>query len=216
MRADQDFNYKVAFADGLKLLQAKKLREAEERFRFLAARFPRADGGYRGLTRVQLELGDRAAALATLRDGAAYLARAGDRALAIELLKDAVSLDPLDLISHRRLAAALANAGDVAGAAGEHVRFSEAEVAAGSRDRARLEALYALETLGDVPELEALKSKFDLVARPQQVAEPASAPPAEPGPAGPAVAVPAAPAARAAAPPGPVAPHAVPQIAEAR
>ena len=92
MRADQDFNYKVAFADGLKLLQAKKLREAEERFRFLAARFPRADGGYRGLTRVQLELGDRAAALATLRDGAAYLARAGDRALAIELLKDAVSL----------------------------------------------------------------------------------------------------------------------------
>ena len=37
-----DFNYKVALASGLKSLQAGRLRQAEEQFRYLLTRDPRA------------------------------------------------------------------------------------------------------------------------------------------------------------------------------
>ncbi|MEK6619629.1 MAG: hypothetical protein AABZ26_01500, partial [Chloroflexota bacterium] len=107
MKAVQDFNYKVALASGLRSLQAGRLRQAEEQFRYLVSKFPRADGGYRGLAKVFVELGDRPAAVGTLRDGAAALAKAGERPAAIDLLREAVTLDPLDLAAHRRLAAAL-------------------------------------------------------------------------------------------------------------
>ncbi len=176
MKSVADFNYKVALASGLKHLQRGKLRQAEEQFRYLVAKFPRADGGYRGLARVQVELGDRPAALGVLRDGAAALARAGERPAAIELLREAVGLDPLDLAAHRRLAAALALAGDVAGAAAEYDRFALAELAAGDPERARLEATYALDTLGAVPALRALATSLGIEV--PAASRPAPAPPA--------------------------------------
>jgi thioredoxin-like negative regulator of GroEL len=161
----QDFNYKVALASGLKHLQSGKLRQAEEQFRYLVSKFPRADGGYRGLARVFIELGDRAAALGTLREGAAALARGGERAGAIELLREAVTLDPLDLAAHRRLAAAFSLAGDANAAAQEYVRFTQVELAAGDPERARLEASYAIETLGEIPALHDVARSVGLTLR---------------------------------------------------
>jgi tetratricopeptide (TPR) repeat protein len=158
----QDFNYKVALASGLKQLQAGRLRQAEEQFRYLVSKFPKADGGYRGLARVQVELGDRAAALATLREGAAVLSKTGERAIAIALLREAVMLDPLDLSAHRRLAAGLALAGDISGAASEYVRFTQLELTAGDPDRAKLEAMYALETFGEIPALHEMARSLGL------------------------------------------------------
>jgi len=165
MKAVQDLNYKVALAQGLKRLQATKLRQAEGQFRYLVSKFPQADGGYRGLARVQIELGDRSAALTTLRDGAAALSRANERALAIDLLREATALDPLDLSLHRGLSAALALAGDVGAAAQEYVRFSNAELAAGDPEGAKLEASYALETLGEIPALHELAAAVGLQLR---------------------------------------------------
>jgi thioredoxin-like negative regulator of GroEL len=181
MAAVHDFNYKVALASGLKHLQGGKLRQAEEQFRYLVSKFPKADGGYRGLARVQVELGDKAAALATLRDGAAVLSRQGDRPTAIDLLREATTLDPHDLAGHRRLAAALALAGDVSAAAQEYVRFAKAEMETGDPARARLEATYALETLGELPPLRELARTLDLplrTVRRELRAEPAVAEPA--------------------------------------
>jgi len=165
MTAVSDFNYKVALAEGLRHLQKGKLRQAEQQFRYLVQRFPAADGGYRGLARVQVETNDKAGALATLRDGAAVLARTGERLTAIELLREGAALDPLDLAVHRRLASAMALTGDSAGAANEYVRFVRAEMEAGDPARARLEASYALETLGDLPALRDLASALDLQPR---------------------------------------------------
>jgi DNA-binding SARP family transcriptional activator len=187
MKAVQDFNYKVDLAEGLKHLKAGKLRLAEDRFRRLITRTPTADGGYRGLARVQVELGDRAAALATLREGAAALSRAGERAIAIDMLREATTLDPLDLSAHRRLAAALALAGDVGASAAEYDRFANAEIAAGDPDRAKLEASYALETLGEIPALHELARTVGLQLRtaprrlaPEPVSQPAAVVEAEP------------------------------------
>ncbi|MGH2450904.1 MAG: tetratricopeptide repeat protein, partial [Candidatus Limnocylindria bacterium] len=101
MGAASDFNYKVALASGLRSLQSGKLRQAEEQFRYLIQKFPHVDGGYRGLAKVLMDLGDRAAALATLREGAGALAKAGERGAAIDLLREAIGLDPLDLAVHR-------------------------------------------------------------------------------------------------------------------
>ncbi len=156
MKAVQDFNYKVALASGLKHLRAGKHRQAEEQFRYLVAKFPTADGGYRGLARVQLETGHTPEAVSTLREGAVALSKVNERTIAIDLLREATTLDPLDLSAHRRLAAALALAGDVSAAAQEYVRFSNAQLAAGDADRARSEAAYALETFGEIPALHGL------------------------------------------------------------
>ncbi|MDE3101974.1 MAG: hypothetical protein KGJ98_07010 [Chloroflexota bacterium] len=156
MKAVQDFNYKVALASGLKNLQAGKLRQAEEQFRYLVTKFPTADGGYRGLARVQIENGDKGAAIATLREGAAALARSNERGIAIELLREATALDPLDLAAHRRLAAALALSGDAGAAAQEYERFADRAMEAGDADRAHGETRYAIETLGEIPALHAL------------------------------------------------------------
>lgn len=165
MKSVQDFNYKVALASGLKHLQGKRLRQAEEQFRYLTAKFPRADGGYRGLARVYVELGDKAAALGTLREGAAALTKGGDRGNAIELLKEAVALDPLDLAAHRRLAAAFSLAGDPTAASNEYMRFIQLELSSGDPERAKLEAMYALETLGEIPALHAVAQSVGLPLR---------------------------------------------------
>ncbi len=165
MKAVQDFNYKVALASGLKNLQAGKLRQAEEQFRYLVSKFPTADGGYRGLARVQMEKGEKPAAVATLRDGAAALARSNERGIAIELLREATTLDPLDLAAHRRLGAALALTGDVGAAAQEYVRSANAYLAVGDAERARGEAAYATETLGEIPALHGLARELGVTLR---------------------------------------------------
>ena len=148
-----DFNYKVALASGLKSLQAGRLRQAEEQFRYLLTRFPAADGGYRGLAKVLIEQEDRPAALRMLLDGGASVAKAGQRSAAIGLYRDATALDPHDLTAHRRLAAALTLAGERTAAADEYVRYIEAARLSGATERARLEAEHALERIKDSAEL---------------------------------------------------------------
>lgn len=93
--------------------------------------------------------------LAALRNGAALCSRDGNRVAAIALLWASVAIAPTDLVSHRRLAAALANAGDVAGAADEYGRYIEFVLPLGDVQRARLELEYARSTLGDHPALRA-------------------------------------------------------------
>src|SRR2546426_1013304 len=110
--ASKDFNYQVALKEGLKSLEQGRLRQAEQSFKYLVDKFPGAEGGYRGLAKVHFEEEDRAGALRVLRDGAAALTKSGERSAAIGLLRQAIVLDPRDLSTHRRLAAALALAGD--------------------------------------------------------------------------------------------------------
>lgn len=91
----------------------------------------------------------QAAEIAALLDGAALLLRAGNRVSAVAALWSAVGLDPCHLGAHRRLAAALANAGDVGGAVAEYERFFEALTAAGLPERAAAERHYGHALLGD-------------------------------------------------------------------
>ncbi len=142
-----DFNYKVALASGLKSLQGGRLRAAEEQFRYLVKHFPSAEGGYRGLAKVLVEQEDRPAAVRILLQGGAALAKADQRPLATQLYREAMTLDPNDLAAHRRLAAALALAGQTDDAAHEYVRFIKNAMAHGDDERAKLEAVYALERL---------------------------------------------------------------------
>lgn len=148
-----DFNYKVALASGLKSLQAGRLRQAEEQFRYLLTRFPAADGGYRGLAKVLIEQEDRPAALRMLLDGGASVAKAGQRAGAIGLYRDATALDPHDLTAHRRLAAALILAGERTAATDEYVRYIEVARLSGATERARLEVEHALQRIPGSTEL---------------------------------------------------------------
>jgi len=148
-----DFNYKVALASGLKSLQGGRLRAAEEQFRYLVKNFPTAEGGYRGLAKVLLEQEDRLGALKVLVDGGAALAKADQRALAIQLYKEATTLAPVDLTAHRRLAAAYMLAGDNDEAAHEFVRYIANAIGANDTERAKLEAAYALERLPGKDEL---------------------------------------------------------------
>ena len=146
-----NFNYQVALKSGLKSLQDGRLRQAEQDFKFLVAKFPGAEGGYRGLAKVYFEQEDRPGALRILREGASALTKSGERSSAIGLLREAVALDPIDLATHRRLAAALALAGDGDAAVMEYQRYVRATLDSGDRERARLEAAYAMEQLRDVP-----------------------------------------------------------------
>ena len=147
-----DFNYKVALASGLKSLQGGRLRQAEEQFRYLVQKFPSADGGYRGLAKVLIEQEDRTAALRTLLDGGAALAKADQRTAAIALYREAVALTPHDHGAHRRLAAALLLSGETDEAAHEFVRFFR-EIRGIDADRAKNEAEYAFERLPNNPEI---------------------------------------------------------------
>lgn len=213
MRATQDFNYKVALASGLKSLQAGRLRQAEEQFRYLVEKFPGLPGGHRGLAKVLVELEDRSAAFAILRDGGSGLAKAGDREGAIALFREAVSMDPRDTTTHRRLAAALAISGDLDGAVTEVERYVEAQSGpGGDAERARLAVAYAFETLGEHRRLASLAERFGMSGRViERVAEiavvPGPEPAFEPRAAEPTVIAPmvAAPAAPAPVAPAPVA-----------
>jgi tetratricopeptide (TPR) repeat protein len=135
-----------------KLQAAGKLRQAEEAYRQLALKHGDAES-FRGLAMTQVALEDITAALLALRDGATSLAKRGDRAAAIGLLSEAVNIAPGDLAAHRRLAAALANAGDSVAACAEYERFVDYVLAEGDSRRAWLELTYARETLGDLPGL---------------------------------------------------------------
>ena len=177
-----DFNYKVALASGLKSLQAGRLRQAEEQFRYLLTRFPAADGGYRGLAKVLIEQEDRPAALRMLLDGGAAVAKAGQRASAIGLYRDATALDPQDLTAHRRLAAALMLAGEPGTSAAEYVRYIEAALLLGAKERAHVEAQFALERNPESRELVRLARKLGMDVPEPPVSEAAPEPALAPAP----------------------------------
>ncbi len=144
--------HRLAFDAAAKLLASGKLRQAERAYQELVRKHGDI-GAYTGLARAQAVFEDLPAALATLREGAARFARANDRASAVSLLAEAVALAPADLAAHRRLAAALANQGDLPGAVAEYGRFVDVAIATGDSRRALLELAYGRETLGDLPGL---------------------------------------------------------------
>ena len=193
MAAIQDFNYKVALASGLRDLQAGRLRQAEQQFGYLCAKFSDAPGGYRGLAKVRMEQADRPGALTVLRDGAAKLAKAGQHSGVVALLREALQLDPLDLAAHRRLAAAHTLAGELDAAANEYVRFAHA-LELTDPNGARRDVRYGLDSLGAIPGLIALATELGvdtsgvaapLSARPPRpAATPVPAAASEPHPAG--------------------------------
>jgi tetratricopeptide (TPR) repeat protein len=141
--ASKDFNYQVALKEGLKSLEQGRLRQAEQSFKYLVDKFPGAEGGYRGLAKVHFEQEDRAGALRVLREGAGALTKSGERSAAIGLLRQAVALDPRDLATHRRLAAALALAGDTDASVQEYARFIRDLRDNGELQRAKNEVAWA-------------------------------------------------------------------------
>ena len=105
--------------------------------------------------------GPNRADLDALKDGAALLLQAGNRVAALSLLWSAVAIDPVDLTAHRRLAATLANGGDVDGAAEEFARYIEFVVPLGDLNRATTELSYGVSMLGGH---EALHGAADKIA----------------------------------------------------
>ncbi len=87
--------------------------------------------------------------LDALKDGAAMLTQAGNRVAALAVMWSAVAIAPTDLSAHRRLAAMLANAGDIDGAANEYARYVEFMVPIGDVPRATMELAYGAKMLGD-------------------------------------------------------------------
>jgi len=172
--ASKDFNYQVALKEGLKSLEQGRLRQAEQSFKYLVDKFPGAEGGYRGLAKVHFEEEDRAGALRVLRDGAAALTKSGERSAAIGLLRQAVVLDPGDLATHRRLAAALALAGDTDASVQEYARFIRDLRDSGKKDKAKSEVAYAkgqLRGVNGISTLDAIADGEPAVA--DEIGEPA-------------------------------------------
>lgn len=138
-----------------RLLESGRARHAEIAYRELVEKHGDI-ASYCGLAHAQAGMQDEGAALATLRAGAAKFAQAGDRASAVALLLEAVSIAPSDLAAHRRLAAALANQGDLPSAIREYARFVDMALSQQDTRRAWLELAYGRETLGDLPGLRAI------------------------------------------------------------
>jgi hypothetical protein len=86
--------------------------------------------------------------LEALKEGAAMLTQAGNRVAALAVMWSAVAIAPTDLSAHRRLAAMLANAGDVDGAANEYARYIEFMLPLGDVGRATMELAYGAKVLG--------------------------------------------------------------------
>jgi tetratricopeptide (TPR) repeat protein len=166
-------DHRLASAAAAKLYVSGRLRQAETAYRELATKHGDVDS-YGGLARTLLALEDRDGALAALREGAAAFARKNDRVNAIALLGLAVEIAPFDLAAHRRLAAALANQGDLISACQEYARFIDTALAQRDTRRAWLELTYGRETLGDLPQLLAIA---DRVAAAQGGAMPTPPPP---------------------------------------
>jgi tetratricopeptide (TPR) repeat protein len=176
--ASKDFNYQVALKEGLKSLEQGRLRQAEQSFKYLVDKFPGAEGGYRGLAKVHFEQEDRAGALRVLRDGASALTKSGERSAAIGLLRQAVTLDSRDLATHRRLAAALALAGDTDASVQEYARFIRDLRDNGDSERAKNEVAWAKGQLRGVEGVSTLDAIAD--GTPPTTDEPAEAKEADP------------------------------------
>src|SRR5438128_2337070 len=166
-------DHRLASDAAAKLFASGRLRQAETAYRELVAKHGDAES-YGGLARTLVSLQDRDAALLTLREGAAAFARKNDRVNAVALLGVAVEIAPFDLAAHRRLAAALANQGDLISACEEYARFIDAALSQRDTRRAWLELTYGRETLGDLPQLLAIA---DRVAAAQGGAMPTPPPP---------------------------------------
>ena len=148
-------DHRLASDAAARLFASGRLRQAESAYRELVTKHADVDS-YSGLARTLVSLEDRDAALQSLRDGASAFARKNDRVSAVALLGVAVEIAPFDLASHRRLAAALANQGDLISACQEYSRFIDAALAQRDTRRAWLELTYGRETLGDLPQLLAI------------------------------------------------------------
>ena len=98
--------------------------------------------------------------LDALKDGAAMLTQAGNRVAALAVMWSAVAIAPTDLGAHRRLAAMLANAGDVDGAANEYARYIEFMIPIGDVGRATMELAYGARVLGAHPALHEAAEKI--------------------------------------------------------
>ena len=103
--------------------------------------------------------------LAALKEGAAMLTQAGNRVAALALMWSAVAIDPTDLGAHRRLAAMLANSGDVDGAANEYARYIEFMLPIGDVARATMELAYGAKALGGHPMLHDAAEKIVTAVR---------------------------------------------------
>jgi len=145
-------DHRLASDAAAKLLANGKLRAAEIAYRELVQKHGDPDS-YRGLGRTLAAMGDEFGALEILRGASAQYATSGDRTTAVMLLAEAVGLVPLDLAAHRRLAAALANQGDLVSAVEEYARFVAACLTQNDKRRAMVELAYGRETLGDLPGL---------------------------------------------------------------
>jgi hypothetical protein len=86
--------------------------------------------------------------LDALKDGAAMLTQAGNRVAALAVMWSAVAIAPTDLGAHRRLAAMLANAGDIDSAANEYARYIEFMLPIGDVGRATMELAYGAKAFG--------------------------------------------------------------------
>lgn len=98
--------------------------------------------------------------LDALKDGAAMLTQAGNRVAALAVMWSAVAIAPTDLGAHRRLAAMLANAGDLDGAANEYARYVEFMLPIGDVGRATMELAYGAKFLGAHPALHEAAEKI--------------------------------------------------------
>jgi hypothetical protein len=103
--------------------------------------------------------------LDALKDGAAMLTQAGNRVAALAVMWSAVAIAPTDLGAHRRLAAMLANAGDLDGAANEYARYIEFMIPIGDIGRATMELAYGARVLGGHPALHEAAEKLITAVR---------------------------------------------------
>ena len=169
--------HKLAVDAAARLLETGKLRQAEKAYMELVAKYGDRTSII-GLAQTQAALEDVPAALETLRAAASKFAKSGERAEAVSLLAAAVTFGPADLASHRRLAAALANQGDLGGAVDEYQRYVDECVASGDPNRALLELSYGRETLGELPGLMALVDRISHPGRESAPRHDAPQPPA--------------------------------------
>jgi tetratricopeptide (TPR) repeat protein len=150
-----DGSHRLASDAAARLLAGGRAQHSETAYRQLVEKHGDIEA-YSGLARAQAAQQDIGAALTTLREGATRFAQAGDRASAVGLLLEAVAIAPSDLAAHRRLAAALANQGDLPSAVREYARYVDMSLAQNDTRRAWLELAYGRETLGDLPGLRAI------------------------------------------------------------
>src|SRR5438876_10906017 len=103
--------------------------------------------------------------LDALKDGAAMLTQSGNRVAALAVMWSAVAIAPTDLGAHRRLAAMLANAADIDGAANEYARYIEFMIPIGDVGRATMELAYGAKVFGSHPALHEAAEKLVTAVR---------------------------------------------------